>query len=115
MDYIHIHKLRVRGKHGVFALERRVEQEFEISAKLSVDTPKAGKSDNLEDTVDYNEIRSKIRTIIEGGSRFLIEKLAEEIAGSILKDERIKSVELTIYKPEVWDDGTPGITITRSR
>lgn len=115
MDYIHIDKLVFRGKHGYFAQERRVEQEFALSIKLGVDTVKAGKSDKLADTINYSEVRDTIQSVIEGGSKFLIETLAEEIAQKILQDVRIQTVELTIQKPGVWHNGVPGVTIVRSR
>ncbi len=115
MDYIHIEKLIFRGKHGHFEKERRVEQEFAVSVKLGVDTLIAAKSDTLADTIDYGEVKNKIQTILEGNSKYLLEKLAEEIAQKILEDVRIKTVELTIQKPEVWDNGLPGVTISRTK
>ena len=115
MDYIHISNLVFRGKHGYFAKERRVEQEFALSIKLGVDTAKAGASDKLADTINYMEVRDTIQSVIEDGSKFLIETLAEEIVQKVLEDKRIQTVELTIQKPEVWQNGVPGVTIVRSR
>ncbi len=115
MDYVHIDSLSFSGKHGVYANERRVEQEFVVSLRLGVDAKEAGKSDDLSDTVDYQKVKDIVAEIIEGGSRFLIEKLAEEIAARILKDARVQSVEVTIKKTAVWDNGIPGVTISRSR
>ena len=114
MDYLHIDNLFFRAKHGVSAKERRVEQEFAVSVRLSVDASKAGKTDKLEDTVDYQEVKNIIRNVIEGSSRYLVEKLAEEIAARVLKDKRIKTIEITVRKPEVWDNGIPGVTIFRA-
>ena len=115
MDYLHIDKLFFRAKHGVSAKERRVEQEFSVEVQLGVDAQKAGKTDRLKDAVDYQKIKDIIQEVIEGGSRYLVEKLAEEIAERVLKDKRIKNIELTIRKPKVWDNGVPGITIARER
>jgi len=115
MDYIHIDNLFFRGKHGAYIKERRVEQEFAISVKLGVAIDVASKSDKLVHTVDYSDIKNKIQKVIEGSSRYLLEKLAEDIATQILKDKRIHSVEITIKKPEVWKNGIPGVTITRSK
>jgi 7,8-dihydroneopterin aldolase/epimerase/oxygenase len=114
MDYIHIDKLFFSGKHGVYAKERRVEQEFEISIRLSLDTSKAGKSDKLGDTVDYQRVKDIVEEAIKGGSRYLVEKLGEEIALRILEDKRIQTAEVTIKKTAVWDNGIPGVTIARS-
>ena len=116
MDYIHIDKLVVRGKHGVMDRERKVEQEFEISLRLGVgDTSAAAKSHKIADAVDYAPVRDSIVSIIETHSYFLIETLADTIATEVLKDKRIKTLELTIKKPEVWDNGVPGLTIVRSQ
>lgn len=115
MDYIHIDNLFFRGKHGAYIKERRVEQEFSISIKLGIDVKPAGKSDKLVHTVDYSEIKDIIKKVIEGSSRYLLEKLAEDMAVKILKVKRVHSVEITIRKPEVWKNGIPGVTITRSK
>src|SRR3989344_1654775 len=114
MDYLHIDNLFFRAKHGVSAKERRVEQEFAVSVRLGVDASKAGKTDKLEDAVDYQEVKNIIASVIEGSSRYLVEKLAEEIAVQVLKDKRVKTIEITVRKPEVWDNGVPGVTIFRT-
>jgi dihydroneopterin aldolase len=113
MDYIHIDNLSFSGKHGVYEKERRVEQEFAVSVRLGFDTAKAGTSDDLTDTLDYQKAKDVIRATIEGGSRYLIEKLAEEIAALLMQDKRVLSAEVTIKKVAVWDNGIPGVTIRR--
>ena len=115
MDYIHLDNLFFKGKHGAYEAERKVEQEFEVSVRLGVNVPQAGQRDMLADTVDYDEVKKKIQGVIEGSSRYLIEKLAEEIAAKLLEDTHITSVEITIKKPEVWESGVPGVTIVRTR
>lgn len=114
MDYIHLEKFIVRGKHGVYEEERKVEQEFELHLKLGVgDTSGAAKSCNIEDAVDYGPIKQMIEEVISSKSVYLIETLADIIATNILKDPRIKTLELTINKPEVWPNAVPGLTIYR--
>jgi dihydroneopterin aldolase len=115
MDTIHIDQLRFKGKHGVYAQERRVEQEFEVSIKIMVDTASAGKSDAIGDTVNYEAIKNTVEEVIQGSSRYLIEVLAEDIATRTLADSQIHSVEVTIRKTAVWDNGVPGVTILRTR
>ena len=114
MDYIFIEGLRVAGKHGGGEAERKVEQEFEIWAKMAVDTAQAASSDKLEDALDYAPIRDTIVKIIQTNSFYLIEKLADTLCTEILKDKKIHQVELTIKKVAIWTDGVPGVTITRS-
>lgn len=114
MDYIFIEGLKVAGKHGVMEHERKVEQEFEISLKMGVDTAAAAQSDKLKDALDYAPVRDTIVHIIQTNSFYLIERLADTLCAEILKDKRIRTIELTIRKTAVWDNGVPGITIVRS-
>ena len=114
MEYIFIEGLKVQGRHGVMDIERKVEQEFQIDVRMDVDTTKAAASDDLADALDYVPVKEKIVEIIQGQSFYLIERLADTIASEILKDKRITKVELTIRKTAVWDNGVPGVVITRS-
>jgi 7,8-dihydroneopterin aldolase/epimerase/oxygenase len=115
MDYIHVDNLRFQGKHGHYERERRLEQEFEVSARLGLSTAPAAGSDKLADTIDYDEVKKEIQQVLEGSSRYLLERLAEDIARALLKDARIGEVQVTIKKTAVWDNGVPGVTITRSK
>ena len=47
MDQIELRGLRVRGRHGVLAFERRDGQDFLVDAVLSVDTRPAAATDDL--------------------------------------------------------------------
>jgi len=113
MDYIFIEDLKVRGKHGVMDIERKIEQEFALSLRMQFDTKAAAASDNLADTLDYQPIKEMIIKIVKENNFFLIEKLAETICKEILKDKRVAQIEFTVRKTAIWDNGIPGITITR--
>ncbi len=115
MDIIHIDNLIFSGKHGVYEKERNLEQEFEVSVVLSFDVSRAALSDKISDTIDYSEAKKAVRGVIEGSSCYLIEKLARDIADKLLGDTRIESVKVTVRKIHVWDNGIPGVTITRGR
>lgn len=115
MDTIHIRTLIVSGNHGAYEEERRLEQEFQVDLEFSCDTSKAGVSDALKDTVDYQVIKDIIVSIIKNTKTYLIEKIAEDIARAILGDPRITSVTVSVQKITIWKNGIPGVTITRSR
>ena len=116
MDTIRIDNLVFLGKHGVSEKERNLEQEFEVSVTLGVDVKKSALSDKIEDTVDYQNIKDIVREVIEGSACYLIEKLASDIAGKILKEDgRIKNTTISIRKIHIWDNGVPSVTITRDR
>lgn len=114
MDYVFIEGLRVAGKHGVIDSERKVEQEFEVSVKMEVDTARAAQSDKLKDALDYAPIKERIIEIIQNRSFYLIERLADTLCAEILKDARIRRVDLSIRKTAIWSNGVPGIAIVRT-
>ena len=53
MDQIIIDGLEIFANHGVFPEENRLGQKFVVSVILYLDTRRAGKSDDLEQSVNY--------------------------------------------------------------
>lgn len=115
MDKIYIRNLSVRGKHGVPDAEREVEQEFLLDISIDFDTRAAAASDELKDTVDYSHFRNAAKEVVEGSSFKLLEKLADAVAQKVLEDARIAEVSISIRKTEMYNDCTPGVTISRTR
>jgi dihydroneopterin aldolase len=112
MDYLHIDGFKVSGIHGHYEHEWSKEQEFDVSLRVGFESRTAGETDQLTDTIDYDHLK---QIIVDGFAekRFLIEKLAEDIANKILEDQRAKEVSITIRKLEAWDNGVPGVTVNR--
>lgn len=115
MDTIFIRELSLRGKHGVGEAERQTEQEFLIDIEVSFDTRAAAKSDNIADTLNYSDFRNVARDVVENNTFYLIERLADTIAQRLFADTRIAAVAVSIRKPAVYPDATPGIRIERKR
>ena len=114
MDRVFINDISLFGKHGVGEEERSREQEFIIDIAVGFDTRPAAETDRLSDTVDYMPFADMVKEVVERNSFFLIERLAERIAERILKDARIREVQVTVKKPAALKNGLPGVTITRS-
>ena len=115
MDYVTLDQFRVRGIHGCHKYEREAPQDFIVSLKVGMDLSVPGASDNLEDTLDFDFLKSAVTTAFAGERKYLIETLAEEIAAAILKDARVREITVSIQKPDVWPDAIPGVIITRSK
>lgn len=115
MDYIHIDSFTVGGIHGHYEHEWSREQSFEVSLKAGFEGKKPGATDTLADTIDYDDLKKAIEETLKGKRRYLVEKLAEEIAEKVLMDSRILEITVTIRKLEAWENGVPGVTITRRR
>ncbi len=88
------------GFHGCLPAEREKGQKFFVDLTLFTDLKKAGKTDNLTDTVNYAEVYTSVKNIVEGTPRNLIEAVAESIAEEVLADfPKVQRVAVTLHKP----------------
>lgn len=99
MDRILIKDLTVRCIIGVNAEERREKQEVVINIALSADARKAGKTDSLQDAVDYRSIKKEVYAMAEASEYNLVEALAERIAEICLAHDGVKQAVVTVEKP----------------
>jgi dihydroneopterin aldolase len=113
MDYLTIDSLTVHGAHGHYDHERSREQAFLVTLRVGTHLRAAGQSDALIDTIDYDVLKRIALETFARESRFLIESLAQTIAERILRETPALEVTVTIQKKEVWDNGVPGVSITR--
>lgn len=98
-DRITLTGLRVFGRHGVYEHEKRDGQEFVVDLTVWLDLSAAATSDDLADTVNYGELAERAAAIVAGPAHDLIERVAGLIAEDVLRDERIRAVEVTVHKP----------------
>ena len=99
-DYISIKNLKVFAHHGVLPEETRDGQDFFIDARLYTGLREAGKSDNLDNTVDYGDVCIFINTFLSTNTYKLIESAAENLAEALLKKYTLlNAVDITIHKP----------------
>jgi dihydroneopterin aldolase len=85
-DHVALLNMRFEGRHGVLAFEQTTAQPFEVDAELYLDLGPAGRSDDIELTIDYREVFRICREVVEGPGFRLIEAVAETIAGRILAE-----------------------------
>ena len=99
-DEIHIDGLEIFAHHGVFPEETREGQTFYVNAVLYLDTHGAGKSDVLENTVDYGEVCHFIDGWMRENTCLLLEAVAEKLSTAILlKYKMLAALDLEIVKP----------------
>jgi len=98
-DKIHIRNLHLRTIIGINEQERRERQDVLISLTLYTDTRTAGRSDDIQDTVNYRTLTKRIIGLVENSQFYLVEKLAAEIATLCLEDPRIERVCVSVDKP----------------
>ena len=118
-DTITLTGVRANGTHGVLDFEHERAQPFVVDAVLHLDLAAAGRSDALNDTVDYGRAAKAIVDVIEGAHVDLIERLAQLIADRILDIEPVTAVDVTVHKPHApitvpFDDVAVSISRTRT-
>ena len=119
MDCIKIKNLEVFARHGVYSEERSLGQKFIVSAALYADLRTAGRSDELEESIDYGKICHSIKNIVEKETFKLIEAVAENLAERLLMENpALEKVWIEIKKPwapVVMHLETVSVDIERSR
>lgn len=99
-DEIHIDKLEIFAHHGVYPEERREGQTFYVNAVLYLDIGEAGRSDDLEQTVDYGAVCHFVTDWMGNNTCSLLEAVACRLAEAILlKYKMLSGIDLEIVKP----------------
>ena len=102
---------------GVSGAEREMRRPVEIDAELHADLRRAGTSDRLADTVEYEQIYRTIESVAGQGEYRLVEALAESISQALLKEFPLTSCTIWVRKvaPIAGHLRHAGVRITRSR
>jgi dihydroneopterin aldolase len=117
LDRILLSGLRVRGHHGVLAHEAQLGQVFVVDLELALDLAPAGRTDDLDRTVDYGSLAGRVAELVGGRRRKLLEAVAEDVAQLVLADERVRQVRVRVTKPQapLPVDAHVAVEITRGR
>jgi 7,8-dihydroneopterin aldolase/epimerase/oxygenase len=102
-DRLSLLGMRFEATHGVLPSEKIDPQPFEVDLVLHADLRDAGRTDALDDTVDYRGLHELVDSIVMGPTFDLIEGLAGAIARAVLTatDPRlVGAVEVRVRKPE---------------
>jgi FolB domain-containing protein len=99
MDKIIITDLLVRGIIGINDSERVNEQDILINITLHTDTHSTGKSDDLNDSVNYRTVAKAVIAHAQRVKRFTVEALAEDIASICLAQPGVQSATVRVEKP----------------
>lgn len=99
MDKITIRDIALRCVIGVYPEERREKQDVIITVTLHADLARAGRTDDVHDTVDYKAVEKAIVALVEGSEFALVEALAQALADVCLSFERVERVDVGVEKP----------------
>lgn len=100
-DEIRIEGLEVFAHHGVYAEETQNGQIFIVNTILYTDISQAGRTDDLERTVNYGTVCHFITDWMQENTCQLLEAVAEKLAAALLLEYRtLAAVDLEVQKPQ---------------
>jgi len=104
---------------GVLEREQRSVQRLAVQLGMELDLEDAAEGD-LGATVDYARVRDQIAFLVQHGRFRLMESIAFAIARLLLAPPapgepraQIGAVHVSLKKPDILDDATPGIHVSR--
>jgi len=111
--------IRLTGHHGVHSEERKHGNRFEVDVEVGCSSVDAVETDELADTIDYQEITDLVREVSRRQPFNLIESLAGAIADALLaKYATISDAVVRVSKlvpPGLSDVARTVAEVTRSR
>lgn len=108
---IKIKNLRLKTILGIHAWEENVDREIIINAEIETKHLNSHFSDDINDTIDYDIIVTKIKNLIQSKRFKLIEKMVAEIVDAIMEDKRIFRCKVEVDKVGVIE-GVDSFSIT---
>lgn len=98
MSTITLQNMKFHAYHGCFDFEKRDGNTFLVSVELELDTYLPGMTDNLEDTLNYQEVYDAVKGEMEIPSN-LIEHVAQRILDALIREfPKLKSVKVKLTK-----------------
>jgi 7,8-dihydroneopterin aldolase/epimerase/oxygenase len=98
-DRIELSNIRCYGYTGFLPEEQVLGQWFEVDLVIDRDLALAGRSDDLNDTLNYCEAIAATKAVVKANKFALVERLAAEIATQILALPAVQQVRVRLHKP----------------
>ena len=115
MAKISIVDLEVFYRVGVPDAERANPQRLLLTVEMETDFAAAAASDGIADTVDYFAVTRRLLKLGEGREWRLIEKLATDIADTVLGEFQPQAVTVEIKKFIIPQARHVSVTLTKLR
>jgi FolB domain-containing protein len=113
MSKISIVDLEVFYRVGVPAAERAEPQRLLLTVELEFDFAAAARSNDLADTIDYFAVCQRLRRLGDNRDWKLIEKLATEIADTILDEFKPAAVDVEVKKFIIPETRYVSVSLTK--
>lgn len=108
--------LKQRACVGWTQQERSYPQLVGLDLNVTLDIAPCVASDDLKDTVDYMALVQVVESLLNENSWKLVEKMAHDIAGTILsRFQRTRDIEVTVTKSVVGNSAGFSTTVKLTR
>ena len=98
MDVVYLNDLRIETVIGIYPWERRLKQVVVLDLEMGADIRKAGKTDAIEDTLNYKDVAKRVIGFVQESQFKLVEALAEGIADILLNEFHVPWFRLKVNK-----------------
>ncbi len=116
-DWVKVEGLEVPAEIGVYEHEHGIKQQLFFDVACLTDLTAAGKSDGLDDALDYDRIAQVCRDVVASQHHQLIETIAYKVIEGIFElwPGRLGLVRVRVAKPgAVPDAKTVAVELTRA-
>lgn len=99
MDVLTLKSLSYRAKHGYYKEERIDGNDFEVDLIFFANLQQAGKTDDLQKTIDYQKAEKLVSSVMKAPPVKLIETLTHNIGERVFKEFNvIRKLEVKVRK-----------------
>lgn len=99
MYQIHIEQLSVAANIGCYEYEKHIKQTVLVDLNLNIDPSLAAKTDELNDSIDYDVVCQQIASICEAEHYQLLETLLQKLVDFFNQTYPKALSHLKVYKP----------------
>ena len=100
-DHVRLNDIVLFAHLGVSEAERAVGQRIHIDLDLEVDLSRAGRTDALADTVNYEAVYQVVEAAVEGSRYRLLEALASAVISRVFETFPASRVGIRVRTPNV--------------
>jgi 7,8-dihydroneopterin aldolase/epimerase/oxygenase len=93
-DTLRLRNMRFFAHHGLIPEENKLGQRFDVDLEIHGDFSRAGRDDDLDQTLDYPRLYTLVEEVVTQRRFKLVEALAEHIAMRI--GQAFAPIELTV-------------------
>jgi dihydroneopterin aldolase len=109
---IMVRGLTVQAEIGVYDHEHGRRQPLVVDVELEIG---AGGFEQIDDTINYEDIARHVRQTADGGHVKLVETFAQQVALACMRDLRVLSARVRVDKPEALAPAVAGVEVILQR